>query len=93
MLSEVFRRPARAGLLAALVLLAGCSIAKPRNDDPWEKWNRKAFAFNQAVDKAVIRPVAAAPFMRTEPAARPPRESMRPPRRPCSRRSSGPSRR
>jgi phospholipid-binding lipoprotein MlaA len=43
---------------AAIALLAGCTIAKPRTDDPWEKWNRKAFAFNQAADKAVIRPVA-----------------------------------
>jgi len=59
MLSSDFRRPLqRAGLAALVALLAGCTIAKPRTDDPWEKWNRKAFAFNQAVDKAVIRPVA-----------------------------------
>lgn len=44
--------------LAALVLLAGCAIAKPRTDDPLEKYNRKVYAFNDAVDKAVIRPVA-----------------------------------
>ena len=48
----------RAILTAAVVLLAGCSIAKPRTDDPWEKWNRKAYAFNDAMDRAVIRPVA-----------------------------------
>jgi phospholipid-binding lipoprotein MlaA len=59
MLSSDFRRSLqRAGLAALVALLAGCTIAKPRTDDPWEKWNRKAFAFNQAVDKAVIRPVA-----------------------------------
>ena len=46
----------------ALVLcgatLAGCTIAKPRTDDPWEGFNRKMYAFNDAADKAVIRPVA-----------------------------------
>ncbi|MEI7035698.1 VacJ family lipoprotein [Fulvimonas yonginensis] len=44
--------------LAALALLAGCTIAKPRTDDPLEKFNRKVYAFNDAMDKAVIRPVA-----------------------------------
>lgn len=49
----------RAGLLAASVaILAGCTIAKPRTDDPWEGFNRKMYAFNDAADKAVIRPVA-----------------------------------
>jgi phospholipid-binding lipoprotein MlaA len=51
----------RAGLLAACVaLLAGCTIAKPRTDDPWEGFNRKMYAFNDAADKAVIRPTAVA---------------------------------
>jgi phospholipid-binding lipoprotein MlaA len=45
-------------LIALLVLLGGCTIAKPRTDDPLEKFNRKSYAFNDAVDKAVIRPVA-----------------------------------
>lgn len=45
-------------LVAFSVLLAGCTIAKPRTDDPWERWNRKAYAFNDAADRAVIRPVA-----------------------------------
>jgi phospholipid-binding lipoprotein MlaA len=50
----------RAGLLAlSLTLLAGCTIAKPRTDDPWEHFNRKMYAFNDVADKAVIRPVAA----------------------------------
>jgi phospholipid-binding lipoprotein MlaA len=44
--------------LAAVVLLAGCAIAKPRTDDPHEKFNRSMFAFNNSLDKAVIRPVA-----------------------------------
>jgi phospholipid-binding lipoprotein MlaA len=44
--------------LAAVALLAGCTIAKPRTDDPLQKYNRKVYAFNDTVDKAVIRPVA-----------------------------------
>ena len=42
----------------AIALLAGCTIAKPRTDDPLEKYNRGAYKFNDALDKAVIRPVA-----------------------------------
>lgn len=45
-------------LMAALVVLAGCTIAQPRTDDPWQSFNRKTFALNQKLDKAVIRPVA-----------------------------------
>ena len=26
--------------------------------DPWENWNRKVFSFNEAIDKAVLKPVA-----------------------------------
>ncbi|MGO4701029.1 MlaA family lipoprotein [Dyella sp. 2RAB6] len=44
--------------LAAVALLAGCSIAKPRTDDPHEQFNRKVYAFNDSLDQAVIRPVA-----------------------------------
>ncbi|MGB8635550.1 MAG: VacJ family lipoprotein [Rhodanobacteraceae bacterium] len=44
--------------LSLVLLLAGCAVSKPRNDDPWEKFNRKTYAFNNALDKAVIRPVA-----------------------------------
>src|SRR5690349_12347576 len=44
------------GLL--VLALGGCTIAKPRTDDPWEGFNRKMYAFNDAADKAVIRPVA-----------------------------------
>lgn len=42
----------------AIALLASCTIAKPRTDDPLEKYNRGAYRFNDAVDQAVIRPVA-----------------------------------
>jgi phospholipid-binding lipoprotein MlaA len=48
----------RALLLAAVVALASCAIAKPRTDDPYESFNRKVYAFNNAVDKIAIRPVA-----------------------------------
>lgn len=44
--------------LAAIALLAGCTIAKPRTDDPYEKFNRDMYAFNDSLDKAIIRPVA-----------------------------------
>lgn len=44
--------------LLAIALLAGCSIAKPRTDDPHEQFNRKVYAFNDSLDQAVIRPVA-----------------------------------
>lgn len=56
-----FLRSARlrhAAILIAIALLAGCTIAKPRTDDPLEKYNRKAYAFNDSLDKAVVRPVA-----------------------------------
>lgn len=44
--------------LIAVLFLAGCAIAQPRTDDPLEKYNRKVYKFNSALDKAVIRPVA-----------------------------------
>ncbi|MEO7431523.1 MAG: VacJ family lipoprotein [Dokdonella sp.] len=60
MQSKTIQRQLRAGLIAlSVLLLAGCTIAKPRNDDPWEGFNRKVYKFNDAADKAVIRPVAA----------------------------------
>jgi phospholipid-binding lipoprotein MlaA len=44
--------------MLALALLAGCKVAPPRTDDPLEHFNRKSYAVNNAIDKAVIRPVA-----------------------------------
>lgn len=49
----------RAGLVTlCIATLAGCAIAKPRTDDPWQGFNRKMYAFNDVADKAVIRPIA-----------------------------------
>ena len=50
--------PKRLAALAAALLLAGCAVAPPRTDDPLQKFNRKVYAFNDTMDKAVIRPVA-----------------------------------
>lgn len=46
-------------LLGAFTLfnLAGCATGKTPGD-PYESLNRKTFAFNMAMDKAVLRPVA-----------------------------------
>ncbi|MFZ1391607.1 MAG: MlaA family lipoprotein, partial [Dokdonella sp.] len=61
----------RKGMLAAALLaLAGCTIAKPRTDDPWQKFNRKVYAFNVKVDNAVIRPTAVAYRKITSPNVR-----------------------
>lgn len=60
----------RAVLLTAVALLAGCAIAKPRTDDPWESFNRKSYAFNDAMDKAIIRPTAVAYRKVTNPPVR-----------------------
>ena len=48
----------------ALAALAGCASvptgAAPSPQDPWEGFNRKVFDFNEAVDEAVLKPVATA---------------------------------
>ena len=50
-------RPFTVALLACCFALAGCATgAKPR--DPFEGLNRKVYAFNETVDKAVLKPVA-----------------------------------
>ena len=49
-----------AGFLSACiaVLLAGCASTATNPADPAEGFNRAVFAFNEGVDKAVLRPVA-----------------------------------
>jgi phospholipid-binding lipoprotein MlaA len=61
---------ARRGVLAAsccaVLLLQACASVPagatvgedPR--DPWERWNRQVYTFNDAVDNAVLKPVATA---------------------------------
>ena len=52
----VLRRATAAVALAALAgcatVPAGAPTAKP---DPWENWNRKVYAFNEGLDKAVLK--------------------------------------
>jgi len=60
--ARVVRRPHRKTLLAALVgsciLAGGCAtVQKP---DPLEPVNRKVFAFNEGLDKVVLKPTATA---------------------------------
>lgn len=44
--------------IAVMAFLTACAIAPPRTDDPLEKFNRKSYAFNMALDTHVLRPVA-----------------------------------
>lgn len=54
------RTPRLLALLAGLFALAGCATVQgpPDPRDPWEGYNRAVFEFNDAVDRAVLRPVA-----------------------------------
>ena len=48
-------------LLLPLLLaftLAGCATTNGDPRDPWEGLNRKTYAFNDALDKAVMKPIA-----------------------------------
>lgn len=47
-------------LLWVIALLQGCATTQVSQDprDPWETTNRRVYAFNDAVDAAVARPVA-----------------------------------
>jgi phospholipid-binding lipoprotein MlaA len=59
-------RLTRALLLGAVLVLVGCSTVREARGgpgqrlDPWEKWNRKVFGFNEDLDNAVLKPVATA---------------------------------
>ncbi len=44
-------------ILLVAVLLSGYSLAEDVSD-PWENWNRKVFAFNEVLDRALLKPVA-----------------------------------
>lgn len=45
-------------ILPMLLMLGGCATTGDNSADPWEKYNRKVFAFNDALDRSVIKPVA-----------------------------------
>ena len=59
-----FRRFSRLLALALLVAVsAGCATLPPdatpaQRADPYEAWNRKVFDFNDALDEAILKPVA-----------------------------------
>ena len=42
----------------AALLLSGCATTGGDPRDPWEGLNRKTYAFNDALDRAVMKPVA-----------------------------------
>lgn len=44
--------------LLAAALLAGCATTGSEPHDPWEGLNRKTFAFNDSLDRAVMKPIA-----------------------------------
>lgn len=54
----------RSGLLLLLILMPSLAFAQgeaapaPDEFDPWERGNRKVFAFNEGVDRYLVRPVA-----------------------------------
>ena len=51
-------------LIALVVAVTGCATIQSARGgpgqrlDPWEQWNRKVFAFNEELDKNVLKPVA-----------------------------------
>jgi len=53
-----------------LMLVTGCATSPPHSQDPYQKVNRKVFAFNQKMDKAVARPIARSYEKITTPIAR-----------------------
>ena len=56
----IARRAALVFLLGLHVLLVGCATVGASTDsrDPWEGYNRKVWRFNEAIDQAVLQPVA-----------------------------------
>jgi phospholipid-binding lipoprotein MlaA len=48
------------------LLMSGCATTRD-NPDPWEGLNRKTYAFNDALDRAVMKPVAQG-YQRVTPA-------------------------
>jgi phospholipid-binding lipoprotein MlaA len=68
----VTRGAAALALGVSLLALAGCAtVAQPNPRDPWEGFNRGVYAFNEDLDRVLLRPVATLyrdkvpPLMRT----------------------------
>lgn len=53
---HAFRTSSRLALALAFLFAAGCATTS--GADPWEKSNRKVFAFNEGLDRYVLEPVA-----------------------------------
>ena len=57
----MLKRPSLIGLILLALFLAGCAGTQNRHtdpeNDPWEGFNRKMYAFNEGMDK-VVRPIA-----------------------------------
>lgn len=63
MISDVLATPSPRGLGLALctigaLFLSGCAVTSPDPRDPLESINRATYKFNDALDKAVLKPVA-----------------------------------
>ena len=60
--APIFRRLARAAVAAGALLLAACATVPPdagKNPrDPFERFNRNVYAFNDKVDRYALKPVA-----------------------------------
>ncbi len=60
------RRVLAVAVIAASLTLGGCATVQQARGgpgqklDPWENWNRKVFAFNEGLDKYVLKPAATA---------------------------------
>lgn len=59
-LMAVLLLPAWFGMGCASAPPAGGSASMSHPSDPWEAFNRKIFAFNDALDEAILKPVATA---------------------------------
>lgn len=46
------------GILAGVALTGCATVTNPDPRDPWESWNRGVYGFNDAVDTAILQPVA-----------------------------------
>ncbi len=52
--------PQAGGAMSSAPAASGAVAEAVNPIDPWEHWNRKVYAFNDAIDKAVAKPVAEA---------------------------------